>query len=95
MDASLPAQDGLAPMIAVEHEVVGGDYSISVKAMNPNPLDAPKRGGNGASVTGIYSASYLQSLSKNFVVGGEFMYQAPTPTVAEPSYVNFRRFNHC
>lgn len=90
IDTSLPAVDGAQPMIAIEHEHVGKDWSLSLKAMNPNPLDTPsaKAGSKcGASVTGIYSLAYLQSVSRSIVLGGELMYQRPTPDISEPSYV--------
>jgi len=83
VDASLPAVDGHPPMIALEHEHIGGDYSISLKAINPNPIDGANK---KTTLTGMYSASYLQSISETFSLGGEFLYQRPTPDSAESSY---------
>ena len=40
IDASLPAVDGHSPMMAIEHEHVGDDFSLSVKAINPSVKDS-------------------------------------------------------
>lgn len=58
----------------MESDYTGIDYSLNFKAVNPNPQD----------FTGIYVASYLQSLTKWLVVGGEFVMQRPTADLMEP-----------
>lgn len=75
-------------MFIIEHEHTGPDYSVTVKAINPNPIDVAasydrtKKG----TVTGIYSASYLQSLTKSFTAGAEFLYQHQTPDTEEANW---------
>lgn len=60
-------------MLQVEQEVNGSDYSMTFKTMNPNPLE----------LTGLYMASYLQSVSQRLVVGSEIVLQRPTPDMEE------------
>ncbi|KAG2207653.1 hypothetical protein INT46_005064 [Mucor plumbeus] len=60
-------------MLQVEQEVNGSDYSMTFKTMNPNPLE----------LTGLYMASYLQSVSQHLVVGSEIVLQRPTPDMEE------------
>ncbi|KAF8590596.1 hypothetical protein K439DRAFT_1627843 [Ramaria rubella] len=62
-------------MIQMEHDYQGLDYSANIKAVNPMPTD----------LTGIYMASYLQSLTKNLALGFETLYQRPTPDMEEIS----------
>jgi mitochondrial import receptor subunit TOM40 len=52
-------------MLQNELDYVGSDYSINLKAINPDPQDA----------TGIYTLSYLQSITKSLAFGGEFIAQ--------------------
>ncbi|TPX31497.1 hypothetical protein SmJEL517_g05192 [Synchytrium microbalum] len=82
-------------MLQIEHEHVGSDWSLNVKAINPNPIDVPPsyllatppvgRKTHPSSITGIYAASYLQSITSSLAVGGEFLYQRPNPDVEEPA----------
>jgi mitochondrial import receptor subunit TOM40 len=60
-------------MLQVEQEVNGSDYSLTFKTMNPNPLE----------LTGLYMASYLQSVTQNLVVGSEIVLQRPTADMEE------------
>ncbi|KAI8378018.1 eukaryotic porin/Tom40 [Radiomyces spectabilis] len=60
-------------MLQVDQDYTGSDYSINVKAMNPNPLE----------FTGLYMASYLQSITAQFAVGSEIVLQRPTPDMEE------------
>lgn len=60
-------------MIQLEQDYIGSDFSANVKAMNPSPLE----------FTGIYMASYLQSLTSNIAVGSEFVLQRPTTEIEE------------
>ena len=52
-------------MIQLEHDYTGLDYSVNLKAINPSPVDG----------TGLYFGSYLQSLTKNAVLGIESLWQ--------------------
>jgi mitochondrial import receptor subunit TOM40 len=54
-------------MIQIEHDHLGQDYSINVKAVNPSP----------SNLTGIFTGGYLQSITKNLAVGFETLYQQP------------------
>jgi len=56
-------------MVQLEHERLGKDYSFNLKTLNPNP----------ALGTGMLVASYLQSLTQNFALGAEVLYQIPQP----------------
>jgi len=60
-------------MIQLEHDYHGQDFSVNVKAMNPSPND----------LTGVYMASYLQSITKNLAVGFDSFYQRPNPKTNE------------
>ena len=60
-------------MVQLEQEVNGSDYSLNFKTMNANPLE----------MTGLYMASYLQSVTQNLVVGSEIVLQRPTRDMEE------------
>ena len=62
-------------MIHIEHDYLGQDYSINVKAMNPSP----------SNFTGVLIGSYLQSITKNLAVGFDTVCQRPTPQAPEIS----------
>ena len=54
-------------MIQIDHDYLGQDYSVNVKTLNPSP----------SNFTGVFMASYLQSITKNLAVGFETLYQRP------------------
>ena len=60
-------------MVQLEQEVNGSDYSLNFKTMNANPLE----------MTGLYMASYLQSVTQSLVVGSEIVLQRPTRDMEE------------
>ncbi|KAG1240197.1 hypothetical protein G6F68_017897 [Rhizopus microsporus] len=60
-------------MVQLEQEVNGSDYSLNFKTMNANPLE----------MTGLYMASYLQSVTQKLVVGSEIVLQRPTRDMEE------------
>ncbi|KAJ2481153.1 translocase of outer mitochondrial membrane [Coemansia sp. RSA 2131] len=62
-------------MLQVEGEYTGADYTANVKAINASPVDG----------TGIYLASYLQSLTSKLSVGAELLYQSPMAEIQETS----------
>ncbi|KAJ3047414.1 translocase of outer mitochondrial membrane, partial [Rhizophlyctis rosea] len=68
-------------MLQVEHDHHGADYTLNAKAVNPNPIDASPSWSTSKApaATGIYQVAYLQSISRSVAVGGEFVYQRPTP----------------
>lgn len=51
--------------VQIEHDYHGSDHAANLKALNPSPTDG----------SGIYIANYLQSLTRNFALGIETMYQ--------------------
>ncbi|KAJ3287789.1 translocase of outer mitochondrial membrane [Borealophlyctis nickersoniae] len=84
-------------MMQLEHDHQGADYTVNVKAVNPNPIDsapswAPATKKNDASLTGIYQISYLQAVSRSLAVGGELVYQRPMPDVEEPGLTFAMRY---
>jgi len=56
-------------MIQIEQEYQGSDFTFSAKAINPSPAD----------LSGIYYASYLQSVTKNIALGIESVTQRQGP----------------
>lgn len=81
-------------MLQLEHDYVGSDFSLNLKMVNPNPIDVPPSFQKGkpqhglaklynSSFTGIFVASYLQSVTQNLALGGEFLLQKPTPEMEE------------
>lgn len=68
--AQMPAGGMGQRVMQLEHEHVGKDFSVTVKGVNPNPLEAaPNRGMTAVPET--YTISGLQSVSKNLALGGE------------------------
>ncbi|SCV72128.1 BQ2448_4822 [Microbotryum intermedium] len=60
-------------MFTIEHDHIGKDFTLGLKAYNPSPAD----------LTGTYIAQYLQSLTPHFALGVEALYQRPTPQIEE------------
>lgn len=56
-----------------EHDYLGRDYSVNVRVGNPSPAD----------LTGIYTASLIQSVTKSLAVGVEAMFQRPQPGLSD------------
>ncbi|KAJ3341065.1 translocase of outer mitochondrial membrane [Gonapodya sp. JEL0774] len=94
----VPADSQGNSMLNLEHDYVGSDFSASVKLINPNPIDAaPQYGGGmgrklsgqdpqplwGSSFTGVFVLQYLQSVSKNLALGGEFVLQRVQPEIED------------
>jgi len=62
-------------MLQMEHDYLGSDYSVNVKAINPSPLDG----------SGAYIGNYLQSITRKLAVGVETLYQTgPSPLPGLP-----------
>ncbi|KAI9031294.1 eukaryotic porin-domain-containing protein [Hyaloraphidium curvatum] len=91
-------------MLQVEHDYVGSDFSLNVKVVNPNPIDLPPSFSKGkpqsgfgkwynSTFTGIFVASYLQSVTQNLALGGEFLLQKPTPEVEEQTISLVARYS--
>ncbi|KAJ3417399.1 translocase of outer mitochondrial membrane [Chytridiales sp. JEL 0842] len=78
-------------MIQFEQDMVGETMALNFKAMNPNPFDAPSRGFSAAkggqsaptTLTGTFSAAYLQSITKSWALGGEMVVQRADADTAE------------
>ncbi|GAA6028464.1 hypothetical protein JCM8097_007041 [Rhodosporidiobolus ruineniae] len=75
LSMNLAASAASPSMFVVEHDRVGKDYTLSLKSYNPSPSD----------LTGSYIAAYLQSITPNFALGVETMYQRPTPDMEDCS----------
>lgn len=60
-------------MLHIEQDRQGSDYSLNGKLMNPSPLES----------TGIFLASYLQSVTRDLAIGSEILVQRPTPDMEE------------
>jgi mitochondrial import receptor subunit TOM40 len=73
IQAQISATPASPSIVQLEHDRHGRDYTLSLKAYNPSPVD----------LTGIYSASYLQSVSPNLALGLDCVLQRPIPNVAE------------
>lgn len=61
--------------VQLEHDYQGSDHSANIKALNPSPSDG----------TGIYIVNFLQSLTRNFALGVETIYQRPSVDMEEAS----------
>jgi mitochondrial import receptor subunit TOM40 len=72
LQASLTSTPGHS-MLQVEQDRHGSDYSLNGKLVNPNPLEN----------TGIFLASYLQSVTRDLSIGSEILVQRPTPDMEE------------
>ncbi|KXS17980.1 hypothetical protein M427DRAFT_54199 [Gonapodya prolifera JEL478] len=85
-------------MLNLEHDYVGSDFAASLKLINPNPIDAaPQYAGGmgrrlsgknpqplwGSSFTGVFVLQYLQSVSKNLALGGEYVLQRIQPEMED------------
>ena len=84
------APAGGPSMLQIEHDHLGSDYALTLKAVNPNPADsAPRFAGQpqtkNASTTGIFVAQFLQSVTSSVALGAELIYQRPTPEIEEPA----------
>ncbi|KAI8073251.1 eukaryotic porin/Tom40 [Gongronella butleri] len=66
---SMPGQS----MLQLDQDYTGSDFSFNIKAMNPNPLEG----------TGLFMASYLQSVTQKLALGSEFVLQRPTADMEE------------
>lgn len=64
----------MGQMIQMEHDYLGQDYSINVKAINPSPID----------LSGVFIGNYLQSVTRNFALGGEVLCSRGGPAQAPP-----------
>ena len=57
-------------MVQLEAQYKGQDFNLDLKAMNPSVLESAS-----SDVTGIFIASYLQSITPKLAVGLESMWQ--------------------
>lgn len=69
--------------VILEHEYISNDFAVSVKAQNANPFDRPTANSTWPSTTGVFTASYLQSISQTVSLGAEYTLQRPYPDVIE------------
>lgn len=83
-------------MLQIEHDHVGSDFSVNLKAVNANPIDRPasfQKTRFNTALTGIFVASYLQSVTRNLVLGGEFMLQKPSAEIEESNLSLVARYS--
>lgn len=59
----------LQNVVQLEHSILGRDYALDFKTFNISPID----------FSGMYQASYLQSVTKNLALGSELMLQRSAP----------------
>ena len=69
-------------MYQVESDYLGADYAVNLRAMNANPSDN----------TGIYMASFLQSVTPKLALGVEGVLQRPVPDMEEAGMSLFARY---
>lgn len=79
--ANMQIANGQPPMLQLEHDFQGSDYSINLKALNPSILDG--------TFTGIGVASFLQSVTPKLAVGLETVYSAQTAQHPPDAAVSF------
>ncbi|OAJ44581.1 hypothetical protein, variant [Batrachochytrium dendrobatidis JEL423] len=90
LQALLSAQ-GANNMIQLEHDHHDLDWSLNAKCSNANLIDSRPSWSTKpestfeTSITGTYTLSYLQSISKSIALGAELTYQRPTPDLEDPS----------
>ncbi|GAA94426.1 uncharacterized protein L969DRAFT_609063 [Mixia osmundae IAM 14324] len=65
--------------VQLEHDRQSGDYALNFKAYNASLADA----------TGIYTASYLQSISQSVALGAEVVWQRPQGADIEEAGINY------
>ena len=82
VQAQLSTRVGMSA-VHLEHEMLGSDYSVGLKMVNPNPFDAIIDG--KPSLTGVFSISYMQSVTKHLALGLEHTIQKPYPNSNERS----------
>ncbi|KAL2919433.1 translocase of outer mitochondrial membrane [Polyrhizophydium stewartii] len=88
LQAMLPNRASAQSTIQIEHDHTDLDWSLNIKAVNANPVDAAPswaKSKTDSSITGTYSVSYLQSVTKSLAVGAEMTYQRAVPDIEEPS----------
>lgn len=70
-------------IVQLEHETVGPDFSLTLRALNPSI--------STGQVTGMYTASILQSVTKYLALGTEGLYTIP-PTTGVPADLQLSYF---
>lgn len=67
--ANISKSPMMPPQLQIEHDRIGLDYTFTAGAVNPSLADG----------TGIYTAAYLQSVTKNLALGFDCVYQKVAP----------------
>lgn len=68
-------------MLQVDNDYTGKDFTASLKSLNPSLLEG--------GLTGIFIASYLQSLTPSLAVGLEAMWQRPALNAGPETAVSY------
>lgn len=63
-------------MLQLEQDYNGESFNLNLKSVNPSPTEA----------TGIFIASYLQSITPQLALGAEAVHQRPTPGQSDTTY---------
>ena len=82
--SAIPQLGGSNPVLALEQDRVGKDYTLNVKAMNPNLTD----------LSGMYFASYLQSVSQHVALGVDAVYNRQAPGIEECNVGYSAKWHH-
>lgn len=68
-------------MLELDQDYVGRDFTMSIKAFNPNLLDG--------GLTGIVIGQYLQSVTKSLSLGLEAVWQRPYMNAAPEAQISY------
>ncbi|VVT56180.1 uncharacterized protein SAPINGB_P004880 [Magnusiomyces paraingens] len=79
--ANAQIANGQPPMLQLEHDLQGSDFTINLKALNPSFLDGV--------FTGVGVASYLQSLTPKLALGIETVYSAQSASHPPDAAMSF------
>lgn len=79
--ANLQFASGQPPMVQLEHDVRGSDFTLNFKTLNPSILDG--------AFTGVAVGSLLQSVSPKLALGLETVYSAQAVQYPPDAAVNY------
>jgi mitochondrial import receptor subunit TOM40 len=83
LQLALSSQPGHS-MLQAELDYQGLDFTANLKAVNPSPVDS----------SGIFVASYLQSITSNLSLGVECVLQKPNSMIEESALSYAARYAH-
>jgi mitochondrial import receptor subunit TOM40 len=77
--AQMPFMGQGQSVMQLEHEHVGKDFAVTVKAINPSFSTQARPGMGFGAIPETYSISMLQSVSRSLALGGEVAYPRMGP----------------